>query len=341
MRRPTIRGRSSASTRAISQFSKISRTRAAPAWLSADTSTVVASISRQDSCGLCSIACGAHASSARQRINSPLSSLWTRGACQGQGSEKARFEETCAIPITVKNARRCEGRHLHPRKPGKARLMDADHLLGGKRLPGAAKAGAHLTALTQPHGVRNRCFAYRSTHKSSDDRRNRGRRQFGHGGVLEAGERRVGPPAERGLGQQVSQQQTSRTDQRQNLQTRLHAHEVQFRSRKRVRFRRTIQRDSSLHRLLTGHVRQRRPSSSRPTSQQASLRVRAVDLRKGGRLRIPRSFIGDASLCGGPKRGGKAAMVGALHITQRESYSRRADCGLSYLQCWLVSVIAR
>jgi hypothetical protein len=41
----------------MSPFSKISRTRAGPAGLSADTSTVVASISRQDSRGLYSIAC--------------------------------------------------------------------------------------------------------------------------------------------------------------------------------------------------------------------------------------------------------------------------------------------
>ena len=52
------------------------------------------------------------------------------------------------------------------------------------------------------------------------------------------------------------------------------------------------------HRPFTGHVRQRRPHSSRPTSRQASLSERAVDLRKGGRLRILRSFIGDASWCG-------------------------------------------
>ena len=50
-----------------------------------------------------------------------------------------------------------------------------------------------------------------------------------------------------------------------------------------------------MHRPFTGHVRQRRPNSSRPTSLQASPRERAVDLRKGGRLRIPGSFIDDTN----------------------------------------------
>jgi hypothetical protein len=88
---------------------------------------------------------------------------------------------------------------------------------------------AHLTALTQPHGVRNRCFAYRSPGERLDDRRNRGCRQFGHARVLETGEHRVGPPAERGGRQQVSQQQTSPANKWQNLQPRPPAGEVQLR----------------------------------------------------------------------------------------------------------------
>jgi hypothetical protein len=81
------------------------------------------------------------------------------------------------------------------------------------------RVGAHLTALTQPHGVRNRCFGYRSPEKGLDDRRNRGRRQFGHACVFEAGEYRVSPPAERGRCQQLSQQQTSPANKRQDLQS--------------------------------------------------------------------------------------------------------------------------
>ena len=73
-------------------------------------------------------------------------------------------------------------------EPGKARLMDADHLFSGKWSPGVAKVGAHLAALTQPHGVRNRCFAYRTPGKGLDDRRNRGRRRFGHARVFETGD---------------------------------------------------------------------------------------------------------------------------------------------------------
>ena len=119
-------------------------------------------------------------------------------------SREACFQETLATYIAVKDARRYEGRRLHPGEPGKARLMDADHLLGNKRSPGVTKICAHLAALTQPHGVRNRFFAYRSPGKRLDDRWNLGRRQFGHARVLETGEHRVCPPAERGGRQQVS-----------------------------------------------------------------------------------------------------------------------------------------
>jgi hypothetical protein len=69
-----------------------------------------------------------------------LASLWSRRTCHAQRAEEARFEKTSTTYIAVKNAHRCEWRRLHPGKPGKARLMDADHLLGGERLPGAAKA---------------------------------------------------------------------------------------------------------------------------------------------------------------------------------------------------------
>ena len=221
----TIRGRSSASTRVISPFSKISRTRAGPPGLSADTSTVVASISRQDRRVM------------QHRVRRPCEfgevahqftpvRLWPCSPYQAQRAKKARFEETPAINVTVNDARRCEGRRLHLGKPGEARFMDADHLLGSKRLPGAVKVGAHLTALTQPHGVReNRVLAYGTPGKGLDDRRNRGRRQFGYARVFETGEYRVSPPAERGRCQQMSQQQTPPSNKRQNLQSRPHAGE--------------------------------------------------------------------------------------------------------------------
>ena len=97
-----------------------------------------------------------------------------------------------------------------------------------------AKVGAHLAALVQPHAVRNRVFAHRPLRKGLDDRRNRGRRRFGHAHLFETGDYRIRPPAEGSRGQQVSQRQTSRTEQRQNLQTRPHADEVHFRSRRRA-----------------------------------------------------------------------------------------------------------
>ena len=59
---------------------------------------------------------------------------------------------------------------------------------------------------------------------------------------------------------------------------------------------------------------ERRPLSSRPTSLQASLSERARELRKKGRLRIPRYFIDGASSCGAAEAGGKAATEGTLHI---------------------------
>jgi len=74
--------------------------------------------------------------------------------------------------------------------------------------------------------------------------------------------------------------------------------EVQFISRSGFRSHRTTQRDSSLHRLLTGHVGQRRPFSSRPISLHASRSEQAVELRKAGRLRIPRFFISGANSSG-------------------------------------------
>jgi hypothetical protein len=101
--------------------------------------------------------------------------------------------------------------------------MDADHLLGGKRSPGVAEVGAHLAALTQPNGIRNKHFAYRTPGKGLDNRWNQRYRQLGHPRLFETGDHRVGPPAEGGRHQQVSQQQATPADQRQNPQARPHA----------------------------------------------------------------------------------------------------------------------
>jgi hypothetical protein len=97
----------------------------------------------------------------------------------------------------------------------------------------------------QPHGIRSRIFAHRTLRKGLDDRWNRRRRQFDHARMFETGDHRVRPPAEDSRGQQVSQQQTSRTGKRQDLQTRPDADEVQFRSHRRFPPRRTSQRVSS------------------------------------------------------------------------------------------------
>jgi hypothetical protein len=95
-----------------------------------------------------------------------------------------------------------------------------------------------------------------------------------------------------------------------------------------------------LHRLFTGHVGQRRPLSSRPTSLQASLGERAGALKNKGLLRIPRYFIDGASSCGAAEAGGKAATEGTLHITNG-SYSRSADCGLPCFELGVLPVLMR
>ena len=89
-----------------------------------------------------------------------------------------------------------------------------------------------------------------------------------------------------------------------------------------LRLRRTSHRDSSLHRRLTGHVGQRRPLSSRPTSWQASLREHAREIRKSSRLRVSLCFIAWAISLWSEDH------ISGVHYIVERQLLRLADCGL-------------
>jgi hypothetical protein len=99
----------------------------------------------------------------------------------------------------------------------------------------------------------------------------------------------------------------------------------QFNCRELPRGRRTSHRDSSLHTRLMGHVGQRRPFSSRPSSLQASLREHARELRKAGWLR----FLSISMLVGLVQRRQAGRLRQRVRFTSvSASYSRPADCSL-------------
>jgi len=131
---------------------------------------------------------------------------------------------------------------------------------------------------------------------------------------------------------EVSQSQTSHAQYRQNLRTGL-TRICQLSLGVNLRLRRTSHRDSSLHRRLTGHVGQRRPLSSRPTSWQASLREHAREIKKSSRLRVSRCFIASAITLWS-----EDCRSGALYIIERQLL-RLADCSLLMFIVGAVSAV--
>jgi hypothetical protein len=153
--------------------------------------------------------------------------------------------------------------------PSKAWFRDAYHLFGSKSSPCVATVGAHFAALAEPHRVRNPIVACGMLRKDwmrggTDDTVFSATLACSRRAIIASVRLRRAATASRWASKPpaAASGKTSRPD--------LMLIEVQFTSWSGFRSRRTTQRDSSLHRLLTGHVVQRRPFSSRATSLHAS-----------------------------------------------------------------------